>query len=58
MQIYVRTDTNIDGSGNLTAYVEREVAAHCHGSVTTSRESRFISATRAADERAAPVSDA
>ena len=26
MQIYVRTDTNIDGSGKLTAYVEREVA--------------------------------
>src|SRR6476646_7442003 len=25
MQIYVRTDTNIDGSGKLTAYVEREV---------------------------------
>ena len=27
MQIYVRTDTNIDGSGKLTAYVEGEVAA-------------------------------
>ena len=27
MQIYVRTDNNIDGSGKLTAYVEREVAA-------------------------------
>ena len=27
MQIYVRTDTNIDGSGTLTAYVEGEVAA-------------------------------
>jgi len=25
MQIYVRTDNNIDGSGKLTAYVEREV---------------------------------
>ena len=27
MQIYVRTDNNIDGSGKLTAYVEGEVAA-------------------------------
>jgi hypothetical protein len=27
MQIYVRTDNNIDGSGQLTAYVEGEVAA-------------------------------
>jgi ribosome-associated translation inhibitor RaiA len=27
MQIYVRTDTNIDGSGKLAAYVEGEVAA-------------------------------
>ena len=27
MEIYVRTDNNIDGSGKLTAYVEREVAA-------------------------------
>ena len=27
MQIYVRTDNNIDGSSRLTAYVEREVAA-------------------------------
>ena len=26
MQIYVHTDNNIDGSGELTAYVEREVA--------------------------------
>ena len=27
MQIYVRTDTNIDSGGSLTAYVEGEVAA-------------------------------
>ena len=27
MQIYVRTDNNIDGSGKLTAYVEGEVTA-------------------------------
>jgi ribosome-associated translation inhibitor RaiA len=27
MQIYVRTDTNIDASGTLTAHVEGEVAA-------------------------------
>jgi ribosome-associated translation inhibitor RaiA len=27
MQIYVRTDTNIDSGDTLTAYVEREVAA-------------------------------
>jgi ribosome-associated translation inhibitor RaiA len=27
MQVYVRTDKNIDGSGKLTAHVEREVAA-------------------------------
>jgi ribosome-associated translation inhibitor RaiA len=27
MQIHVRTDTNIDGSDKLTAYVEGEVAA-------------------------------
>ena len=27
MQIYVRTDNNIDGSGTLTAHVEGEVAA-------------------------------
>ena len=27
MQIYVRTDNNIDGSGKLTAYVEGEIAA-------------------------------
>jgi ribosome-associated translation inhibitor RaiA len=27
MQINVRTDTNIDGAGRLTAYVEGEVAA-------------------------------
>jgi ribosome-associated translation inhibitor RaiA len=27
MQIYVHTDNNIDGTGELTAYVEREVAA-------------------------------
>lgn len=27
MQIYVRTDNNIEGSGKLRAYVEREVAA-------------------------------
>ena len=26
MQIYVHTDNNIDGSGELTAYVERKVA--------------------------------
>lgn len=26
MQIYVHTDNNIDGTGEMTAYVEREVA--------------------------------
>ena len=35
MQIYVRTDSNIEGSGKLVAYVEREVAvADQHGTAT------------------------
>ena len=58
MQIYVDTDTNIDSGGTLTAYVEVRSRPHCHGSATTSRGSRFISATRAADEPTAPISDA